>query len=141
MGQLSSEAAGLEIQLSKIFETARHWGAILVFDEAEVYLAQRSPENIERSRLVATFLRELEYFSGVLFLTTNQGQSLDQAILSRVHLNLVYKDLNTEARRVIFKQVIEMNDATSSITEDELVSLANVNLNGRQVWKISKSHK
>lgn len=37
-----------------------------------------------RNSLVATFLRLLEYHSGVLFLTTNRVKAFDEAFLSRV---------------------------------------------------------
>ncbi|KAF3484338.1 uncharacterized protein GIQ15_03662 [Arthroderma uncinatum] len=131
-GQLSSDAANLEIQLREIFETATHWGAILLFDEADVYLARRSPENIERSRLVAAFLQALENFPGVLFLTTNQEQSFDPAVLSRIHLTFPYSDLTLDARRDIFRQFL----AGAGISEIQFNSLAELKLNGRQIRNI-----
>ncbi|KAM5479378.1 hypothetical protein MaudMau93_007895 [Microsporum audouinii] len=132
MGQLSSDAADLDIQLREIFETAARWGAILLFDEADVYLARRSPENIERSRLIAAFLQTLEYFDGVIFLTTNQEQSFDPAILSRIHLIFTYEKLNRDARRKIWQFFI-INAGGTSINKVELDSLATVNIDGRQI--------
>ncbi|KAG9240325.1 hypothetical protein BJ878DRAFT_389737, partial [Calycina marina] len=41
-GELNVEAGKLEVQLSKIFRIASHWNAILLLDEADVFLEQRS---------------------------------------------------------------------------------------------------
>ncbi|KAF3492126.1 uncharacterized protein GIQ15_01643 [Arthroderma uncinatum] len=133
-GQLSSNATELEIQLSEIFETTMLWGAVLLFDEADVYLTQRSLEHIERNRLVAAFLRTLEYSNGILFLTSNQGESFDQAISSRIHLTFKYDDLNTDARREVFRQFLRMdNGVVASVDDDELNALAQAKINGRQI--------
>jgi hypothetical protein len=51
----------LEGQLSLIFQVASHWGAVILLDEADVYLERRSPQDIVRNGLVSVFLRKLEY--------------------------------------------------------------------------------
>jgi hypothetical protein len=56
------------------------------------------------SRLV--FLRMLEYYNGVLFLTTNRVGVLDEAIKSRVHLHLRYNQLDRRQTTEIFKHNI-----------------------------------
>ena len=43
----------------------------LLLDEADVFLQRRAELTLERNRLVAVFLRKLEYYDGVLFLTAN----------------------------------------------------------------------
>ena len=48
------------------------WGAILLLDEADVFLEKRNMHDIHRNALVSIFLRQLEYFQGILFLTTNR---------------------------------------------------------------------
>ena len=52
------------------------------------------------------FLRMLEYYNGVLFLTTNRVGVLDEAIKSRVHLHLRYDKLNESQTLEIFKHNI-----------------------------------
>jgi SpoVK/Ycf46/Vps4 family AAA+-type ATPase len=136
-GQLSSDANRLDLQLVQIFKTASHWNALLLLDEADVFLTQRSCEHIERNRLVATFLHKLEYFEGVLFLTTNQPTGLDPAIRNRVHLTFDYPDLDCEARREIFHQFLQKNTKLQvDIDDQQLDSLAQVKLNGREVSEI-----
>lgn len=53
------------------------------------------------------FLRMLEYYNGILFLTTNRGGVLDEAVKSRVHLNLKYESLNLHQTKKIFELNIE----------------------------------
>ena len=48
----------------------------------------------------------LEYYNGVLFLTTNRFGVLDEAIKSRVHLHLRYNQLNRQQTTEIFKHNI-----------------------------------
>lgn len=49
------------------------------------------------------FLRMLEYYNGILFLTTNLPGYLDEAVKSRVHLNLRYDALTLEQVKGIFR--------------------------------------
>ena len=49
--------------------------------------------------MVSVFLRELEYYQGIMFLTTNRVKDIDDAIASRLHLPLKYKSLALEGRR------------------------------------------
>jgi hypothetical protein len=44
---------------------------VLLLDEADVFMQSRDSKSLERNKLVAIFLRLLEYFEGILFLTTN----------------------------------------------------------------------
>lgn len=71
-GELHQDSAKLEKQLSVIFGVAHQWGAILLLDEADVFLKRRSSQNLHRNSLVAVFLRKLEYCAGILFLTTRR---------------------------------------------------------------------
>lgn len=49
----------------------------------------------------------LEYYNGILFLTTNRPGVLDEAVKSRVHLNLHYNFLTEEQVVAIFKLNIQ----------------------------------
>jgi hypothetical protein len=107
---------------------------LLLLDKADVYVEQRSTQDLVRNGLVSVFLRKLEYCEGIIFLTTNRVSQFDVAILSRVHLMLKYDDLSKEAGRKIWEQFIERAGiAQGSIKADELNCLVNNKLNGRQV--------
>lgn len=49
------------------------------------------------------FLRILEYYSGILFLTTNRVGTLDPAFRSRIHVTLYYRKLNKKRALMIWK--------------------------------------
>jgi hypothetical protein len=102
-----------------------------LLDEADVFLQKRSELTLERNRLVAVFLRKLEYFDGILFLTTNLLYQFDDAILNRIHLVMKYEELDKGARRTIMIQLLGM--ASADFSDEDLIPLAEVKLNGRQV--------
>jgi len=47
-------------------------------------------------------LRAVEYYRGILFLTTNRLGVVDEAFMSRVHVPLYFKDLSADDRRKIW---------------------------------------
>ncbi|KAK3299450.1 uncharacterized protein B0H64DRAFT_439821 [Chaetomium fimeti] len=72
VGDLGTKAGQVETALERHFALANKWGCVLLLDEADVFLAERSPQDFERNSLVAVFLRVFEFYAGVLFLTTNR---------------------------------------------------------------------
>lgn len=50
------------------------------------------------------FLRAMEYYRGILFLTTYRLGLIDDAIMSRVHLVVKYETLEAPAQIRIWKQ-------------------------------------
>ncbi|KAJ9155195.1 hypothetical protein NKR23_g2145 [Pleurostoma richardsiae] len=82
------------------------------------------------------FLRELEYFDGVLFLTTNRVKSFDPAILSRIHLGLNYGSLEQDARRAVLQFVLaqaKTKKGPHTCRERAIEDLAKEDLNGRDI--------
>jgi hypothetical protein len=155
-GELGTDSRQLEIQLSRILDMCYSWGAVLLLDEADVFLERRSVHELQRNALVSVFLRLLEYFQGILFLTTNRVETFDEAFQSRIHIALRYNDLDRKAKRIIWKTFLDMvateeltllEDASDDIgrkedpeakprqivTGEELDVLSRRNLNGRQV--------
>ncbi|CEN59821.1 hypothetical protein ASPCAL02262 [Aspergillus calidoustus] len=49
------------------------------------------------------FLRVMEYYAGILFLTTNRVGDFDEAFTSRIHVSLYYPDLSDKQAVEIFK--------------------------------------
>ncbi|RYP25247.1 hypothetical protein DL765_000128 [Monosporascus sp. GIB2] len=97
-GDLGFSPSAVDKSLRDIFRYAHLWECILLLDEADVFLTQRdrSGGNFERNALVGVFLRVLEYYSGILFLTTNRVGALDEAFQSRIHLSLCYPHLSLD---------------------------------------------
>ncbi|GAW22520.1 hypothetical protein ANO14919_120570 [Xylariales sp. No.14919] len=95
-GDLGFSPKIVEKTLRDIFRYAHLWECILLLDEADIFLTQRERggDNLERNAIVGVFLRTLEYYSGILFLTTNRVGALDEAFRSRVHISLWYPHLS-----------------------------------------------
>ena len=81
-GALGTTAEAIEENLKVIFQRGSRWNCVLLLDEADVFVVQRG-NNIEQNAIVAEFLRTLEYFDGLLFMTTNRPDDIDEAIISR----------------------------------------------------------
>jgi len=94
----------VEVQLLKWFGLAERWDAVMLIDEADMYLERRSVSDTKRNILVAAFLRGMEYFRGILFLATNRVGAFDDALISRVHVVLYYTPLDEDQRRTIWTQ-------------------------------------
>ncbi|EEH19032.2 hypothetical protein PABG_01351 [Paracoccidioides brasiliensis Pb03] len=77
----------LEEHVSNIFKIASHFNSILLIDEDDVFLHGRSIGGVH-DHSVTVFLRKLEYYEGILCLTTNRVDEFDDAILSRIHYKL-----------------------------------------------------
>lgn len=137
-GDLGLEPSEIEETLNTILEMVAKWNAVLLLDEADVFLEARSTHDLERNKMVSIFLRMLEYFQGVLFLTTNRLAQIDMAFHSRIHVSLQYPELSKESRRHIWKTFVGENDG---ITEDDIETLSEVDLNGRQIKNMLKTAK
>ncbi|KAJ8110588.1 hypothetical protein ONZ43_g5833 [Nemania bipapillata] len=72
-------------------------------DEADIFLSRRELGDLKRNALVSVFLRVLEYYSGILFLTTNRVGTLDEAFKSRIHISLYYPPLDKKQTMEIFE--------------------------------------
>ncbi|TEA16810.1 ATPase family AAA domain-containing protein 3B [Colletotrichum sidae] len=107
-GDLGTTAKEVEESLEKHFALANRWDCILLLDEADVFLAERTKEDFKRNGLVAVFLRVLEYYTGILFLTTNRVGDFDEAFTSRIHMSLYYPELDKTKTVKIFQLNLEM---------------------------------
>ncbi|CEI69444.1 hypothetical protein FVEN_g6967 [Fusarium venenatum] len=147
-GDLGSDAYDIEENLNRILEMVANWNAVLLLDECDVFLEARSAHDIERNRIVSIFLRTLEYYEGILFLTTNRVKDMDQAFQSRIHMSLEYPALDATARESVWRGFLSRaislhatmeGDSAHNITEDEIKALAGLDLNGRQIKNVLKT--
>ncbi|KAE8161541.1 P-loop containing nucleoside triphosphate hydrolase protein [Aspergillus tamarii] len=135
-GDLGTSAGNVEKALKDILRMVPKWGAVLLLDEADVFMETRNSTDLERNELVSIFLRLLEYYEGILFLTTNRAESIDPAFESRIHVSVRYPDLDARSRRQIWAQFLGGDEGFSS---EQLDCLAQVKLNGRQIKNVLKT--
>ena len=53
-GDLGTDADDVETNLSNVLEMCTKWGAVLLLDEADVFLEQRTTHDLERNKLVSS---------------------------------------------------------------------------------------
>lgn len=93
--QLGTDEEEVETNLKRILSRATRWGALLLIDESDVYIRARG-NDITQNAIVGIFLRVLEYYRGVLFLTSNMETQLDDAIVSRATAYIRYERPNRD---------------------------------------------
>ncbi|KAI4166136.1 MAG: hypothetical protein LQ342_000022 [Letrouitia transgressa] len=102
-GDIGETAKEVEQNLEQNFSLAHRWGCVLLLDEADVFLQARDKEDMRRNSVVSIFLRVLEYYPGILFLTTNKVGYFDEAFKSRIHLILYYPPLDKRSTLKVWK--------------------------------------
>jgi hypothetical protein len=105
-GQLGLSVAAMETALKDALTRAQRWGAVMLIDEADVYIKRREAD-MTMNAVVGVFLRVLEYFNGLLFLTTNRIDDIDEAIVSRCIALIKFYPPDADARRRIWKVMAE----------------------------------
>ncbi|CZR65814.1 related to TOB3 (member of AAA-ATPase family) [Phialocephala subalpina] len=139
-GVLGTQPGEVEKCLDSTLELCRLWNAMLLLDEADVFLGARTNEGLARNELVSIFLTKLEYYQGMLFLTTNRIASIDRAFQSRVDLFLPYHDLLPPARRQVWINFFNhIGRDKFEINEADLDELEKLKLNGREIKNLIKS--
>ena len=136
MGELGTTPESLERNLFDILQLCVPWNALVLIDEAEMLLERRSRSEIHRNAMVCVMLKLLEYYSGVLFLTSNRVHALDPAFQSRVQCALRYEPLDAASRRQVWTSLITARGLASALTYPRAIdveALAAHALNGRQI--------
>lgn len=122
-GQLGLNVAAMETALKDVLTRAQRWGAVMLIDEADVYIKKRD-DNITMNAVVGVFLRVLEYFNGLLFLTTNRVDDIDEAIVSRCIALIKFYPPGREDRRKIWRVMTEQFElAVDAALTEELIDL------------------
>ncbi|MBM7368311.1 AAA family ATPase [Gordonia hydrophobica] len=121
-GSLGITPESVRKNLEIIFDRAKRWEAVLLLDEADVFVAERGFE-LSQNAIVAEFLRTLEYYDGLLFLTTNRVDGVDEAILARCAAVIEYHVPDSASARRVWQILaagngIELDDELL----DELVA-------------------
>ncbi|KAL6912573.1 hypothetical protein FSST1_010333 [Fusarium sambucinum] len=131
----------VEGELMKWFGLAEAWNAVLLVDEADIFLERRQNRDLARNGLVSAFLRRMEYFKGLLFLTTNRVGQIDDAFISRVHVAIGYEALDGVTRQKVwsgfFRKLVRERAGKIQIAPDAkkwvLDTAGETSLNGRDI--------
>ncbi|OJZ81262.1 hypothetical protein ASPFODRAFT_52314 [Aspergillus luchuensis CBS 106.47] len=138
-GDIGTKPVDVEKYLETVLRLGRTWGCVVLLDEADIFLEERTLSDLDRNALVSVFLRVLEYYNGILILTSNRVGHFDEAFRSRIQLALHYESLSREQRHQIWSNFIKHlhNSDSCKMDFDDLVlhinDLSMYEMNGRQI--------
>jgi ATP-dependent 26S proteasome regulatory subunit len=139
-GDIGTDPVKVEEYLESVLFIGSKWGCVVLLDEADVFLEERTKMDLQRNALVSVFLRVLEYYDGILILTTNRIGTFDEAFKSRVQLALHFPTLDEPGRRGVWRNFAKSLSEKGHIDPEEidqnLDQLAKHNLNGRQIRNV-----
>jgi len=135
--QLGVTPNELEGELLKVFARCRRWGAVLLLDEADVYVRQRGSD-LNQNAIVGVFLRVLEYQSSILFLTTNRPEDVDDAIASRCIARIDYPVPTSEQQMKIWEVLSASSKIELSRKTIEKIVQSSPGITGRDVKNLLK---
>jgi len=135
--QLGTSQDELEESLLKIFARSQRWNAVLLLDEADVYIRQRG-DDIQQNAIVGVFLRTLEYYQGVLFMTTNRPETVDDAVASRCVARITYGVPSIEDQEKIWRVLSQSTGVKIEEKELKKILAEHMNLTGRDIKNLVK---
>lgn len=163
-GQLGSEPQSIESELEEVLDLALEWSTVVLVDEADTFIRSRKSSDRVTSEIVSIFLRRLEYFPGLIFLTTNMPDDIDAAFRSRCRLHIPYRNLTAASRQSVWKlnfskagfknsaqssealafdqphgrdqQVPEREGISLVLNDEELQQLVSWRLSGREIQNV-----
>lgn len=135
--QLGTQPDDLEEELLKIFARAQRWKAILLLDEADVYIRERG-NDLQQNAIVGVFLRTLEYYNGIMFMTTNRPDIVDDAIASRCIARVTYTIPTPQDQERIWKVLATTAKVTIDDKEMKKIIDKHMDLSGRDIKNLLK---
>ncbi|KAH5758126.1 hypothetical protein HBI17_069400 [Parastagonospora nodorum] len=138
-GDIGTEPEHVERYLESVLYLGNIWDCVVLLDEADVFLEERGIADLARNALVSVFLRVLEYYDGILILTSNRVGTFDEAFKSRISLALHYPNFTKSQRCRIWKnflnrlKALKEPDIDFDDIECNVLELADKELNGRQI--------
>ena len=129
---------GLENALRVVAERAERWRALVLWDEAEIFLEHRLPMVGGSNPATSIVLQYIESFgSGILLIATNRPSVIDEGINSRIPVKFAFPPPDKVKRMQIWKAHIpETLLIEPSLKEQNghwLSELADIPLDGRQI--------
>lgn len=119
---------GFEVRIRAALQRARNWGAVVLFDEADILLGSR--DGMSNVAYTVALLRLLEHHGGVVVLTSNRPFAIDPAFESRINARLHFPALPAAARAKVWTRALEGKVAADN---GDAQALAAVELDGREI--------
>ncbi|GAW12472.1 hypothetical protein ANO14919_018410 [Xylariales sp. No.14919] len=94
-GDIGTDEVAMERELGKWLKLAHKWGAVMLIDEADVFLEKRMEADLKRNSLVSG------KYLAVIFVY------FDDAFISRIHVVIHYPDLREAEQKKIWNQFFD----------------------------------
>lgn len=108
-----------EKNLERVFAQAQAQGGILFFDEADALFGARTDVTRAQDRYANLetnlLLQLMESFSGVVLLTTNLKQNIDQAFLRRIMFKVYFETPEPKERERIWRSIMPAEEFAEGI--------------------------
>ncbi|KAF5506947.1 hypothetical protein CGCA056_v013008 [Colletotrichum aenigma] len=143
-GELSVDSSALEKQLGDIFTLCRRWRAVVLIDEADMFLTKRRASMPDRNAAVTAFLRLFHTYDGLLFLTST-SKDIDTAFYDRIHATIEYTELDETQRTNIWRRQLQRaigspeGHPPNSPWPEACRLLGKVEINGREIRNIVRT--
>ncbi|KAL9095942.1 MAG: hypothetical protein Q9165_001940 [Trypethelium subeluteriae] len=119
IADLGSTPREIKQTLIQFMALAERWGCVLLMRQAEAISAQRTGSDWEGNDMISVFIDALEYFTGILVFTVNTSHAdAIVRLLPRVHLVLLFRELNPETGIKIWKVLLKRLRAERRIEFD-----------------------
>lgn len=125
----------VEKNLHHNFLLAYKWGCVLLLDEADIFLAKRNKTDLRRNAVTSVFLRSLEYYAGILFLTTNRVGGIDPAFKSRIQLSVYYPRINLDTTVRLYEVFLKR-----ARDEQERIGVTQFKIKQKEILKFASRH-
>lgn len=138
-GDIGTRPEDVENYLESVLYLGKAWDCVVLLDEADVFLEQRTLNDLTRNALVSVFLRVLEYYEGILILTSNRVGTFDEAFKSRIQLALRYDNLGKPQRTKVWRnffhrlQILGEENIDYDTIDSYIEELSEYEMNGRQI--------
>lgn len=99
----------------------------------------RTKDRMEQNSWCSVFLRKLEYYEGILILTTNMIHSIDKAFRSRINIAIHYDELSLGQKSNLWRLFLGRIPAERAKTRELMENVeewAKLSLNGRQIRNV-----
>lgn len=123
---LSKWVGDSEKAIAQAFKEASDKGAVLVFDEVDTFLIDRTTtsNNWENSQ-INEMLTQMEDYEGIFIATTNLVDNLDSASMRRFDLKMEFKYMLPEQIHKMFTQYCNLLGIAMDTPKETIMSLIN----------------
>lgn len=105
-GDIGTQPEAVEKYLESVLHLGKLWDGVVLLDGVDFFLQGLHFTDLERNALMSIFLRVLEYYEGILIITSSRVWMFDEALKSRIQLALHYEPLGEHQRAKIWSNFI-----------------------------------